>query len=83
MSKLSKTNLTPSRKARLRRLRQSRRLAALEEINTRCQHAITLAELLEAGPVNAEAVRSVGERIRAEVRAMQTLLETIWPEATR
>jgi hypothetical protein len=92
----SKTRLTPSRKTRLRRLRQSRRLAesrrldALDEMSARCKRAITLAELLEAcgrsagaEPLAASVVTGAGELIRVEVRAMQALLETFWRGAAQ
>jgi len=88
--------LTPSRKTRLRRLRQSRRLAesrrldALDEMSTRCRRAIALASLLEAcgqspgaEPLAADMVTEVGGLIRVEVRAMQALLKTFWREAAR
>src|ERR1700690_1180830 len=82
-----KSGLTPSRKNRRHRLRQSRRLAefrrrdVLDEISTRCQRAITLAELLEAcgrsagaEPLAASVVTGAGELIRVEIRAMEALL---------
>ena len=82
-TKTSKSGVTPTRKTR--RLAESRRLAALDEINARCKHAITLAELLEAHgsgmgaePLEAETVRGAGELILVEVRAMQALLATVW-----
>ncbi len=96
MSKSSETDLTPSRKIRRRRLRQDRRLAkshrldALDEISTRCKRAIALAGLLEASgkhpqaePLAAAMVTEVGFLILVEVRAMEELLKTIWPEAAR
>jgi hypothetical protein len=79
MSKTSQTSLTGSR--------EIRRLAALDEINDRCRHAITLAGLLEAHgsgreaePLDAEVVRGVGELILVEVRAMQVLVNQLWEE---
>ncbi|MGA9450124.1 MAG: hypothetical protein WBW41_02140 [Verrucomicrobiia bacterium] len=96
MSKQSKTRLTPSRKTGrhlsrpARRQAGLRRLDALDEINARCQHAITLAELLEAHgsgagaePLEAEVVRGVGELILVEVRAIPALLEKVWSEGAR
>ena len=88
--KTLKTNLTPSRKNRRHQLRQARRLDVLDEISTRCQRAITLAELLEAcgrcagaEPLAASVVTGAGKLILVEVRAMEELLKTIWPEAVR
>jgi hypothetical protein len=93
MSKSSETDLTPSRKIRRRRLRQARRqaeshrLAALDEMSARCRRAIALAGLLEASgkhpqaePLAAALVTEVGFLILVEVRAMQELMKTIWPE---
>jgi len=94
--KTLKTNLTPSRKNRrhqsrqARRLAESRRLDALDEMSTRCRRAIALASLLEAcgqspgaEPLAADMVTEVGGLIRVEVRAMQALLETFWREAAQ
>jgi hypothetical protein len=88
MSKQSQTGLTGSRK--IRRLAESRRLNALDEMSARCKRAITLAGLLEASgkhpqaePLAAAMVTEVGFLILVEVRAMEALLKTIWPEATR
>ncbi len=85
MSKQSQTGLTGSRK--IRRLAKSRRLDALDEISTRCKRAIALAGLLEASGKHPQAeplaVTEVGFLILMEVRAMEALLKTIWPEATR
>jgi hypothetical protein len=89
MSKSSETDLTPSRKNRRqdRRLAKSRRLDALDEMNVRCKRAIALAGLLEASgkhpqaePLAAAMVTEVGFLILVEVRAMQELVKTIWPE---
>ena len=91
MSKQSSSRLTPSRKNRrhqsrqARRLAESRRLDALDEMSTRCRRAIALASLLEAcgqspgaEPLAASVVTGAGELIRVEVRAMQALLATVW-----
>jgi hypothetical protein len=91
-----KRGLTPSRKNRrhqsrqARRLAESRRLDALDEMSTRCRRAIALASLLEAcgqspgaEPLAADMVTEVGGLIRVEVRAMQALLETFWREAAQ
>jgi hypothetical protein len=73
-----------------RRLAESRRLDALDEMSTRCRRAIALASLLEAcgqspgaEPLAADMVTEVGGLIRVEVRAMQALLETFWRGAAQ
>jgi hypothetical protein len=96
MSKQSSSRLTPSRKNRrhqsrqARRLAESRRLDALDEMSARCRRAIALASLLEAcgqspeaEPLAADMVTEVGGLIRVEIRAMQALLETFWREAAQ
>ena len=95
MSKQSSSRLTPLRKNRRHRLRQSRRLAefrrldALDEISTRCQRAITLAGLLEAcgrsrsRTAGGDGGDGAGGLIRVEIRAMEALLKTFWREAAQ
>jgi len=88
MSKTSSSRLTPLRKTR--RPARSRRLDVLDEINTRCKRAVTLAEMLAAcgrcegaEPLEAAMVAGAGELILVEIRALRALLETVWREAAR
>jgi hypothetical protein len=73
-----------------RRLVESRRLDALDEMSARCRRAIALASLLEAcgqqpgaEPLAASVVTEVGGLIRVEIRAMQALLKAFWREETQ